>query len=104
MIVKMKKVTILVSAAGRHEALTRLGELGVLHVDTHLTSASGDRALDVEHRELAKALELIEDLATAEAKRAGRTRQEKKSGLVPRDCAHHAVDLVREREQLRAKG
>ena len=100
MIVKMKKVMILVSATARHEALTRLGELGVLHVDTHLPSASGDRALDVEHRELVKALELIEDLAKLEAQRAGRTWQQKQARLGPRECAHHAVDLVREREQL----
>ncbi len=99
MIVRMMKVTLLVSAGGREEALRRLGELGILHVDTQTTTAStSDHALEAERTELNTALHSLDSIETLA--KAGEGMSECSQ---PNECVTRVLALARQRELLGAE-
>ncbi|MDZ7337665.1 MAG: hypothetical protein ONB30_03910 [candidate division KSB1 bacterium] len=91
MIVKMKKVTLLVRAADREEAVTRLRTLGVVHVQPVAPPQSEDVArLESELAEVERALSLV---GAEAAERAEEVAE-------PARLVGHILERARQREQL----
>ncbi|MBN1466701.1 hypothetical protein JXA02_13175, partial [candidate division KSB1 bacterium] len=93
MIVPMKKLTILVSARERLEALKKLRQLGVLHVQ-HVQSPSADAIYDLQNQ-----LAEIERTAVI---LAGDVKEDKE-GMEAAELVRKALDLDKRRQALRSE-
>lgn len=93
MIVKMKKLTLLVSANERRQALTTLRRLGVLHVQ-HIKTPSSEEiyALQNQLADVDKAVLALEGLTTAA-----------NTGMEAPNLVRQTIDWVQQKERLTAE-